>query len=295
MINKILVVSSELDVSKSLAAIQRTYNISSQQFVFLIEDFNEVGCIVDDEVHYIVQDFSIRECIAEMVSRICQRHNILKVISSDEFSVFIAAIIREKLKLKGMNCKTAQTFRDKQLMKRIALGHGIPTPREYTREEIIIEKIHYPLVIKPRSLAVGVGVGVKIIHSTLELPITPEEDLDSRDMEKQQVIIESYNPSAIFYIDCIVILGKIVFLSVGAYQGTPLDYLYGHGLGCISRTDEEIFKLWRPFTEKLKTAFRFPDGVFHIEAFFSGSSEPELMEIAYRPGGGPIFHATLHA
>lgn len=58
---------------------------------------------------------------------------------------------------------------------------------------------------------------------------------------------------------------------------------------------EEVMSLWLPFTERLRAAFNFPDGVFHIEAFGCKDKEPILLEIAFRPGGGPITDAVFHA
>ncbi|KHS67213.1 serine kinase [Pectobacterium brasiliense] len=290
---KILVVSCELDIPKKLSELGNVFGIPSENFIFLIEDFTATGNIIEDDRHFVVPNFAFHADIAAVVKRICLSHQIAKVISNDEFSVFIAAYIRQTLKIEGMTCHIAQKFRDKQMMKKIASLYGIPTPKEYHREDILRGEASFPLIIKPRSLAGSVGI--KVLHSITDLPSLKEQADDHyRDMDDEQYMFEVYNTSDIFHIDCVIIAGHIEFISVGAYDGTPLNYLQGYELGCISVPNEQVIEIWHPFTERLKMAFNLPDGVFHIEAFHRVNESPELLEIAYRPGGAGVVDAILH-
>ncbi|QCR10357.1 serine kinase [Brenneria rubrifaciens] len=289
---KILLVSCELDILEKIKSLKKEYNIASYEFVFLIEDFTVSGEIIESHNIYVIKDFAIHTDVALVVEKILALHQINEVISNDEFSLFVSAYARERLKLPGLKCEDARKFRDKQLMKIIASHHKISTPEEFHLSDVLQQKVKLPVVLKPRSLAGAVGVSV--IYNLSELPAELKGVSDNyRDMDAGQFLIEEYNSQDIFHIDCVVLYGKIVFISVGAYQGSPLDYLKGKVLGGISVPHNEVQSMWLPFTEKLKSAFTFPDGVYHVEAF-EGIEEPSLLEIAFRPGGGPITDAILH-
>lgn len=289
---KILVVACEIDIKEKILELGCSFGISFSKFIFLIENFTENSCVTEGEQVYVIRNFAVHSDVEDVVDRICISHKISDVISNDEFSVYVAAYVRQRLQLVGMSCSDARKFRDKQLMKKVATLHGIPIPREYSREDIAQGEINFPIVLKPRSLAGAVGV--KLINSPAELPAL-QDNLDEsyKDMDESQYILESYNPRNIVHIDCVVISGRIVFMSVGAYEGSPLNYLHGYMLGCVSIPKDDVFSIWWPFVEKLKAAFKLPNGVFHIEAFEGGDKDAELMEIAYRPGGGPITDAIL--
>lgn len=291
---KILVVSCELDITEKIIGLEAIYHIPSSSFVFLVEDFTAAGTLTESERYFIVRDFAIHAEVVAVIENICLTHQITEVISNDEFSVFVAAYIREKLQLPGMKCANASKYRDKQQMKKVASLHGIPTPEQFSLEDVRRGEAHFPLVLKPRSLAGAVGVSV--LQSAADLPAELVKYAeDYRDMDDGQYIIEAYHSGDIFHIDCIILAGRIAFISVGAYDGKPLDYLHGALLGCVSVPHEDVAAMWKPFTEKLRAAFNFPDGVFHIEAFGGSNEEPALLEIAFRPGGGPITDAVFHA
>ncbi|AUX74262.1 ATP-grasp domain-containing protein [Erwinia pyrifoliae] len=291
---KILVVSCELDITEKIGELEEIYHIPSSRFVFLIEDFTAAGTLTESERYFIVRDFAVHSEVAAVIENIFLIHQITEVISNDEFSVFVASYVRERLQLAGMKCEEARKYRDKQQMKKVASFHGIPTPEQFSQEDVRRGDVPFPLVLKPRSLAGAVGVTV--LQSAAELPaelVRCAEDY--RDMDDGQFIIEAYHPGDIFHIDCAIFAGRIVFISVGVYDGKPLDYLHGALLGSVSVPHEDVAAIWQPFTEKLRGAFNFPDGVFHIEAFGGSDKEPALLEIAFRPGGGPITDAVLHA
>lgn len=114
-------------------------------------------------------------------------------------------------------------------------------------------------------------------------------------MDEQQYFIESYNPQPIYQIDAIVLQGRLAFLSVGEYIGKPIDYLNECPLGFLSVTDDDLQCIWRPFTERVLSAFDGPDGVYHIEAFGDAGEGAELLEIAFRPGSGSTIEMVQFA
>ncbi|RAW97447.1 MULTISPECIES: acetyl-CoA carboxylase biotin carboxylase subunit family protein [unclassified Photorhabdus] len=286
-LNTILIVSCEPDITEKTTELAEQFVLSDIRFIFLIEDFTQTTPNYRSEEHYIVRDFSVHSDVMDAIDKIIIRHKISAVISSDEFSVFVAASAREKMKIPGMTCTQARRFRDKKMMKQVAEQGGISTPKEFTLDNIRDDSTIFPIVIKPRSLAGSVGVEIIATAECLVNLTHPWND-SYHDMDAGQFIIEKYNPQDIFHIDCIVLSGCINFISVSEYQGKPIDFLQGQPLGSFSVEESYIEKYWHPFTERVLSAFVAPDGVYHIEAFGNSGNVPELLEIAYRPGGAGI-------
>lgn len=289
---KTLIVSSELDILEKTHALIAEYDLSNNDFVYLIEDFTNTKANSENNNIFVIRDFAVHDEVNVTLERISANHKIKAVISNDEFSLFISAIAREKFNIEGIKCYDARKFRDKKMMKEIAQKNKIPTPKKLSIDSISKGSITFPFIIKPRSLAGSVGV--LIINNASEIPDGLNSELyQYKDMDTSQNLVEEYINEEIYHIDCVVLNNEINFITACAYQGTPLEYLKGKMLGGISLPVAEVDSIWLPFTQKLKSAFSFPDGVYHIEAF-GGNIEPTLLELAYRPGGGPITESILH-
>ncbi|EOS95372.1 hrp-associated systemic virulence protein HsvC, partial [Erwinia tracheiphila PSU-1] len=284
-IQTVLIVSSELDVAKTVASVKELYGLENHHFIYLIEDYLGVA---SDEMkrpeNFIVRDFSSLTEIQTTLSNIGKQYDISRVVSCDEFAVYITALANHFWQLPGLNVEMATRFRDKKRMKDIARQAGIMTACEIGPEAISSGEVTFPVILKPRSLAGSVGV--KIINDVSQLnEIKIENEGEYRDMDEKQYFIESYNPQPIYQIDAVKLQGCMVFLSVGEYIGKPIDFLNECPLGYFSVNGIELEKVWRPFSQKVLSAFDGPDGVYHIEAFGDSGSGVELLEIAWRPGG----------
>lgn len=282
----ILIVASELDVRAVVARIGQHYPIAHWQFIYLVEDLlGQAGEELKREGTFVIRDFADHSAVEAMFGLIAQAYAVTAAIPNDEFAVYIAAWANELWQLPGLTLDVAARFRDKKRMKHIAQRAAIPTAREISIEEIRRGAATFPLILKPRSLAGSVGV--RIISEPGQLDAVNAAGSDEyRDMDEQQYFIESYNPQPIYQIDAVVLQGRLAFLSVGEYIGKPIDYLNECPLGYFSVTDADLQHLWRPFTERVLSAFDGPDGVYHIEAFGDAGEGAQLLEIAYRPGSG---------
>ncbi|MCT8344818.1 serine kinase, partial [Photorhabdus kleinii] len=150
-LNTILIVSCEPDITEKTTELAEQFVLSDIRFIFLIEDFTQTTHNYRSEEHYIVRDFSVHSDVMDAIDKIIIRHEVSAVISSDEFSVFVAASAREKMKIPGMTCTQARRFRDKKMMKQVAEQGGIATPKEFTLDNIRDGSTIFPVVIKPRS------------------------------------------------------------------------------------------------------------------------------------------------
>ncbi len=280
----VLIVSSDLDVTSHLEAIKELHDLEGWAFVFLLEDYlGEARAELKRPENFIVSDFANATEVADALDRIAHGHKISTAVAFDEFSLYVAASANDRWQLQGIARKDAQRFRDKKKMKEIAQRAGIKTAREITLDEIKRAEIQFPVIIKPRSLAGAQGV--RIIYAAEELSrIDIDFNSDYQDMSERQYLIEAYNPSGIYHIDCVVLEGTLAFISVGEYLGKPIDFLQEKPFGTLSVPERMIEDTWRHFAEAVIAAFDAPDGLYHIEAFAGA----ELLEIAYRPGGAAI-------
>ncbi|WP_168404563.1 ATP-grasp domain-containing protein [Erwinia amylovora] len=284
----VLIVSSELNAAHTVDTVKAAYGLEGWHFIYLTEDYLGVA---RDELkcpeNFIVRDFSAASDIEATLDNIARQHAVSMVIPCDEFSVYPAALANDLWALPGLTREVARKFRDKKRMKEIAQQAGIKTAREITLDDIENGRVQYPVVVKPRSMAGSIGI--RIITEAEQLYAMDVNWLaEYRDMDEKQCFIEEYNPGAIYHIDCVVLNGELAFISVGEYWGTPLGFLHEKPVGLLSTGDRAIEETWRAFTESVLTAFDAPDGVFHIEAFADSGSGPELLEIAWRPGGAGL-------
>ena len=291
----VLIISSELGINSSLLALKKQCPLAQTRFIYLLEDLRgkaDATLKARTDV-FIVQDFAQHREVEIAFDCIEERYAVTRAVPSDEFALFIAAWANDRWQLPGIDYATALKFRDKKQMKAIAERAGIPTAREITPDDIRHHRVPFPIIMKPRSLAGSVGA--RIIHEAHELPaaLTSDGQVAYRDMDEQQCFLETYNPNPLYHLDAIVIKGALSFLSVGEYSGKPLQFLQEQPLGSRRVAEQEVTQLWRPFCTAVVTAFDAPDGVYHIEAFKDQRDHVELLEIAYRPGGGPIA-ALLH-
>ncbi|BBG30314.1 ATP-grasp domain-containing protein [Zymobacter palmae] len=292
----VLIISSELDIDTTVDAIKTQCALDNTQFIYLLEDLLEKADATlkaRDDV-YLVRDFAVHQEVEATFERIAAHHTVTRAVPSDEFALYIAAWANDRWQLPGIDYDTALRFRDKKRMKAIAQQAGIATAREITPDDISSGCIPFPIIMKPRSLAGSVGARVLHDVSALDALALDRQD-DYRDMDEKQFFLETYNPNTIYHLDAIVIDKALSFLSVGEYQGKPIDFLREEALGSLNETDDDISRVWRPFVEAIVEAFEAPDGVYHIEAFKNDDDHVELLEIAYRPGGGPIVELLQEA
>ncbi|ARF52515.1 ATP-grasp domain-containing protein [Pantoea stewartii] len=284
----VLIVSSELDAAKTVEAVKAMHGLKTHHFIYLIEDYLGVAtCEKERPENFIVRDFAALEDIKAVLHKIDQQYDVSLVISCDEFAVYVAAFANDFWQLTGITCAEARKFRDKKRMKELAQQAGIATAREITLQNIENGDVAFPVIVKPRSLAGSMGI--KIVSDAKQLAdIDIDWSPEYRDMDERQYLIEQYNPNTIYHIDCVVINGRLSFISVGEYLGKPINFLQEKPVGVLSVCDHTVEDVWQPFTEKVLAAFDAPEGVYHIEAFADSGAGVELLEIAWRPGGAAI-------
>ena len=293
----ILIVSGVTEIDRLIKQYVENSQLPNYNYVFLMEFFSE-GALPPSlpKNVYGVRDFSQGSTLESVIQAILNENEISQVISVDEYSVHIAAKIRRKIGLKGLQPDQAIKFRDKLAMKQALAATSIRVPRVFSSQEILSQQVVFPLVAKPRSLAGSLGV--KVIHTADQLTDllgTLSKDSFSEehsfvDMSEQQYQFEEYIQGRLFHIDGLVHDSKVLFFKVAEYLGTPLSFLHGEPLGSITLENSEE---WRDFLDQVVKGLSVPDGAFHLESFKNDRNEPIFLEIAVRMGGGPIYKTSL--
>src|SRR5260370_20036551 len=115
-----------------------------------------------DDVYAVPND-APPELFIDLVSFLARETKPDRIVALEEFDVVIAALVREHLRLPGMNSSTAKTFRDKLAMCINARAGGITVPEFVpliNRAEIqeFLNRVRPPWVLKPRSDVSAIGI-----------------------------------------------------------------------------------------------------------------------------------------
>ncbi|WP_197492080.1 ATP-grasp domain-containing protein [Paenibacillus jamilae] len=208
------------------------------------------------------------------------------LISLSEFDMDVAAFLRTKYAIPGVDEQQVQLYRNKVEMKKRLKEHSIRTPYfiDFTTSDEVLafaKKVNYPLILKPKVSAASIGV--KLVHTDAEL----EEFLTTISLADYEA--EEFVEGTIFHIDGIVNKGKIEFISVSRYVGSCLDFSKGKPCGSILITkDKNLRQRIVDFTGRSLKALELSEGSFHMELIHKQEKELVFLEIGARFGGAEI-------
>ncbi|EPZ51624.1 ATP-grasp domain-containing protein, partial [Alicyclobacillus acidoterrestris] len=214
-------------------------------------------------------------------------------LQTDEYAVYLAAEIREYLKVPGLCTADVIKFRDKVLMKK-ALNGQVRAPRVYGSKDLFENRDLFPIVAKPRSYAGSKGVSIlsskEDLHEYLQAnDVIMDDAIESfHEFSMNEVEFEEYVEGSIFHVDGLIFDNEIIFCRASQYLGKLLNYLKGEPVGSVSVGDRREQELWKEFVQQIHDVMRIPDGAFHLEAFLTNEGERVFLEIGARPGGGLI-------
>ncbi|EAF6498013.1 nikkomycin biosynthesis protein, partial [Listeria monocytogenes] len=148
-----------------------------------------------------IKDWEDKTTIDIAINTIYNKKIFNKVISMREKDIIHAAYIREHFELMGQTISSAMAFRDKYVMKNLAIQNNIKVPifsKVNTFFDVVnfTNKNKFPVVVKPR---LGAGsVDTFIINNSLEM----EENL--RGVDLKNFIIEEFIDGSIFHVDGLI-------------------------------------------------------------------------------------------
>jgi biotin carboxylase len=124
-------------------------------------------------------------------------------VALDEFDQETAALVREHMRLPGMNLSTANRYRDKLAMRTSARQMGFLVPEFcgvffYDDLRAYMERVPAPWLLKPRAEASALGI------RKIEDPEKLWRTLDQLGDEQSRFLLEQFVPGDIFHVDSIV-------------------------------------------------------------------------------------------
>jgi biotin carboxylase len=231
-----------------------------------------------------------REQILNTVSWMARGQRFDRVVALDEFDQETAALVREHMRLPGMNLSTANCYRDKLAMRTSARQMGFLVPEFcgiffYDDLRAYMERVPSPWLLKPRAEASALGI------RKIEDPEKLWRTLEDLGDEQSRFLLEQFVPGDIFHVDSIVSESKVVFSVAHQYGRPPMQVMHEGGV-FTTRTVDRASDDWKKLTElnaKLAPSLGMVRGVTHgeyIRAHADGRFY--FLEIAGRVGGAFI-------
>jgi biotin carboxylase len=231
-----------------------------------------------------------REQILNTVSWMARGKRFDRVVALDEFDQETAALVREHMRLPGMNLSTANRYRDKLAMRTSARQMGFLVPEFcgiffYDDLRAYMEQVPAPWLLKPRAEASALGI------RKIEDPETLWRTLDQLGDEQSRFLLEQFVPGEIFHVDSIVSKSKVVFSVAHQYGRPPMQVMHEGGV-FTTRTVDRASLDWKTLTElnaKLAPSLGMVRGVTHAE-YIRAQADGRFyfLEIAARVGGAFI-------
>ncbi|HEU5384897.1 MAG TPA: hypothetical protein VFV73_03270 [Streptosporangiaceae bacterium] len=209
------------------------------------------------------------------------------------------AEVREHFGIPGLDPATAANFRDKDRMKTVLEGAGVPCARHKLAVSAgdaveFTERVGFPLVVKPPA-----GAGAK---STFRLD--DAEDLKAwLDMAPpapdRPAQIEEFLTGDEGSYDSVMIDGQIVWDSVSDYLPTPLEVLRHPWMQWVVRLPRDIggpeYAGIRQVAPDALRALGLRTGLSHMEWFRRPDGSVAVSEVGARPPGAQITSMLCYA
>jgi len=252
-----------------------------------------------DEIFYIPdknKEWNMRDVIYG-VSFVARKEKIDRIVALDDFDVERAAALREHLRVPGMGDTTARYFRDKFAIRLRAQEMNIPVPEfihvlNHNDLNQFAEKVPFPYMIKPRSLAGAHGL--KKVNNKDEM----WNRINQLGEERSFFLMERFVPGNIYHVDSIIYEHEIRFAIVSQYGKPPFEVAH-EGRVFTSRTiergskkEQQLFEM----NEKLLKSFGMLRGVSHTE-FIESDEDGKFyfLETSARVGGANLSELVLAA
>ena len=199
------------------------------------------------------------------------------------------ALVREHLRIRGMDAPTARNFRDKARMKELFAAHDIPCARHRLcgsmAEGIAFgTAVGYPLVGKPPA-----GAGAKATARCESEAELRKFLSSSRPAAGREVLLEEFVQGREFSFDSVTLHGHHVFHNICSYQPTPLEVMENPWIQwCVvlprDLSGPEFADIHRIGPRALSTLGMWT-GMSHMEWFRRPDGTIAIGEVAARPPG----------
>ncbi|GAB7188230.1 hypothetical protein ATKI12_8061 [Kitasatospora sp. Ki12] len=223
----------------------------------------------------------------DICSWILRHHPVDRVIAVHERAVLLAAEMRSKFSLPGMDYETAVRFRDKLRMKEVLREAGAAALPGFAALDrpADLERMDWSTGRKVIKSRWGLAARDLYMVDTLDQARAVVADLD---LSGSHYEIEEFVKGRIYHCDSVVVDGRIEFSSVGTYLADPAGYEPGGIFGTVLVDDPDLLRRIRAMNTAVLGALGLRDGTTHLELFRTDADELVFCEVAGRPPGGVI-------
>ncbi|MFJ9810793.1 NikS protein [Streptomyces sp. NPDC101158] len=241
----------------------------------------------------VLADYDTGVHVEQRAAELVEEFGVTDIVACQEFDILRSANLRERYDLPGQRPDSARVYRDKWEMKQAAMRAGIPVAdhvllRSAEDLESFADRHGLPIVLKPRSGALSVGVAVLRTRDEVIGWAGGTELLDANG--EPQWLAESFVDGSMCHIDGTVLDGRIATLWPSQYQYALADFRDRKGRVDIALDPSDpLARRLVAFGERVLEAFGGPENfAFHIEVFHTTNDELVLCEAASRAGGAGV-------
>lgn len=199
------------------------------------------------------------------------------------------AVVRERLRIRGMDSSTARNFRDKARMKDLFVANDIGCARHHLATSgpeavAAAHRIGFPLVVKPPA-----GAGAKATVRCADLAALQQALAATPPTAGRPVLLEEFVQGREYSFDTITLHGQPVFHNICSYHPTPLQVLENDWIQwCVvlprDLSAAEFAPIFRAGPRALSVLGMWT-GMSHMEWFRRADGSIAIGEVAARPPG----------
>ena len=209
------------------------------------------------------------------------------------------ALVRERMRIRGMDSTSARNFRDKARMKDLFAAHDIACARHRlagTVAEAVqaARQIGYPLVVKPPA-----GAGAKATVRCADDAELKAALAAAPPRPGREVLLEEFVQGREFSFDSVTLHGQHVFHNICCYHPTPLQVIENPWIQwCVvlprDLTGPEFADIHRTGPRALSVLGMWT-GMSHMEWFRRPDGSIAIGEVAARPPGAQFMTLMSYA
>lgn len=211
-----------------------------------------------------------------------------QLIALSEFTLEIAARVRQTLNIPGDGPNEVAVYRDKARMKEILQAQGLPVPA-FARCHSVAQALHFareigfPVIVKPVDGAASMGVEKVENESALH------DLLNTIDLSRYE--IEAFMHGQTYHIDGFAdVDGSVPFQVVSRYINSCLDFTKAQPLGSVIVQASPLRTRIEAFSQQIMRALNLRCTAFHLEIFVEADESLVFLEVGARVGGSEVPH-----
>ncbi|MEX1025409.1 MAG: ATP-grasp domain-containing protein [Planctomycetota bacterium] len=209
-----------------------------------------------------------------------------------EPGVMLAAKLRARFGLSGVDAAQAHAFRDKETMKQVLDAAGIRTPHHYrasTKQAVkeAAERIGFPVIVKPIDGAGSADTYTARSWDELDRALALVEHVP-------EVSVEEFIEGEEYTYDTLSSDGEVLYENVCWYRPKPLFTRLNPWVSqqavCLRDIETPEIRVGVELGRRVLRALGYRTGFAHMEWFRNAAGEAIFGEIGARSPGGRLTH-----